>query len=109
METDAGQSEVVVSLYGQKGVRHPVAQAVADVIRPQPSKLDQVAARGRLREALMSYVRALRADGATPSDVFTRINALVRHALVGIAPARMTAEVRDTIRRWTLAAYDRAD
>jgi hypothetical protein len=109
MQTDAVQSEILVSQYGPKGPRHPIAQAVADVVRPHSSRLDQVAARGRLREALMSYVRTLRADGATPSDVFTRINALVRHALAGTAPARMTADVRDAIRRWTLAAYDRAD
>jgi hypothetical protein len=109
MQTDAVESEILVSVHGPKGVRHLVVQAVADVVRPQSSKLDQVAARGRLREALMSYVRTLRADGATPSDVFTRINALVRHALTGTAPARMTADIRDTIRRWTVAAYDRAD
>ena len=89
--------------------RHPVTQAVVDLARPHASKLDLVAARGRLRDALTSYVRSLRASGASPSDVFTYTNALVRHALSSIAPTRLSAEIRDTVRRWALAAYDRAD
>jgi len=89
--------------------RHPVTQAVVDLARPHASKLDLVAARGRLRDALTSYVRSLRASGASPSDVFAHTNALVRHALSGIAPARLSGEIRDAVRRWALAAYDRAD
>jgi hypothetical protein len=89
--------------------RHPVTQAVADLARPQASKLDLVAARGRLRDALTSYIRSLRASGASPSDVFAYTNSLVRHALAGIAPARLSDEIREAVRRWVLAAYDRAD
>jgi hypothetical protein len=89
--------------------RNTVTQAVVDLVRPHASKLDLVAARGRLRDALTSYVRSLRASGASPSDVFTHTNALVRQALSGIAPARLSSDIRDAVRRWAVAAYDRAD
>jgi hypothetical protein len=58
---------------------------------------------------LTSYIRGLRASGASPSDVFTHTNALVRQALAGIASARLSSDIRETVRRWALAAYDRAD
>ena len=107
MQTDVGQLASVVS--SQSAARHPVVQAVTDLARPHSSMLDHVAARGRLREALTSYVRTLRAEGATPTDVLAVTNALARRALSGIAPTRLASDIRDAIRRWALAAYDRVD
>lgn len=110
MQTEVAHTHGHTTSYPAALPRHPLALAVADLVRPHASMLDQAAARGRLRDALTSYVRTLRADGAAPSDVFALVNAAVRHALAGIAaPARLTAEIRDTIRRWARAAYDRAD
>jgi hypothetical protein len=107
MQTDVGQTVIPAPPYA--AVRNPVAQAVADLARPHSSMLDHVAARGRLREVLTSYVRTLRADGATPSDILAATNAVARRALSGVAPTRVATEIRDAIRRWVLAAYDRAD
>jgi hypothetical protein len=89
--------------------RNPVAQAVTDLALPHASMLDHAAARARLRDVVTSYVRALRADGAHVSDILSAVNGVVRRALVDVVPSRAAAEIRDTVRRWTLAAYDRAD
>jgi hypothetical protein len=99
--------------------RHPVAQAVTDLAKPHTSMLEHTAARGRLRDVVTAYVRALRAEGAHVSDILSAVNGVVRRSLaggplsgvpaVGAAPPRVAAEIRDTVRRWTLAAYDRAD
>jgi hypothetical protein len=108
MQSDAAQSAMhAPSSY--LPVRHSIAQAVADLVRPHSSMLEDVAARGRLRELLTSYVRALRAEGATLTDILTATNGVARRAVSGVAPARVSADIRDTIRRWALAAYDRAD
>ena len=90
-------------------VRDPIAEAVADVARPHSSMLDHVAARGRLRELVISYVRTLRAQGASPTDVLAVTNGVARRTLSGAAPADVAANIRDTVRRWALAAYDRVD
>jgi hypothetical protein len=87
--------------------------------QPHNSMLDHAAARARLRDVVTSYVRALRAEGAHVSDILSAVNGVVRRSLSGVAlssvgpsgvaPQRAAAEIRDTVRRWTLAAYDRAD
>ena len=99
--------------------RHPVAQAVTDLATPHTSMLDHAAARARLRDVVTAYVRTLRAEGAHVSDILSAVNGVVRRSLAGgplsggvavvVAPPRVAAEIRDTVRRWTLAAYDRAD
>ena len=89
--------------------RNPIAQAVRDLARPYSSLLDHAAARGRLREVVTSYVRALRAEGATATEILTATNAIARRTLSGLVPTRVGAEIRDTVRRWTAAAYERAD
>ena len=109
MQPDAIQSPLHAAISPASSARHPVAQAVREMAHPFPSHLDQAAARGRLREVVTSYVRALRADGATVTDILTATNAIARRTLSGLVPTRAAAEIRDTIRRWAAAAYERAD
>ena len=90
-------------------VRNPIAQAVADLAGPHASMLDHVAARGRLRDVLISCVQTLRAEGATPSEVLAVTTGVARRTLAGIASSRVAADIRETVRRWALAAYDRVD
>ncbi|GEM_PF-4389636 len=86
-----------------------MAQAVAEVVRPHSTQLDHAEARARLREAVVSYVHELRAQGAHVGEIVTAINAVVRRTLAGAVPARVADELRDTVRRWTRAVYERAD
>ncbi len=86
-----------------------VASAAVNVVRPHPSKLDLVAARAQLRSVVTSQVRALRAEGAHINEVIMRVNLPVRRALSGLVPARVSDELREAVRRWSIAAYERAD
>jgi len=107
MHTDTAPPPTHAPAQGR--ARHPVAQAVADVAGPHHTKLDHVAARGRLREVLTAHVRSLRAEGATASDVMAATNSIARRALAGVAPAQVSADIREAIRRWSLAAFERVD
>ena len=86
-----------------------MAQAVADMVRPYTSMLDHSAARARLREVVMTYVHTLRADGASPSEIMTSTNGLARRAVAGVIPTNAAAKIRDSVRRWTLVAYDQPE
>ena len=86
-----------------------VATAAVEVVRPHTSKLDSVAARARLREVVTAYVQTLRAEGAHINDIVISLNSAVRRALSGLVPARVADDLRDAVRRWSIAAYDRGD
>jgi len=86
-----------------------IAGAAVEVVRPHTSKLDSVAARARLREVVTAYVQALRAEGAHINDIVISLNSALRRALSGLVPTRVSDDLRDAVRRWSIAAYDRGD